>query len=86
MRTIRMGLIVLTLALATLVAGRTASASDCHGRSHITYKAVTEYQTIKEVYTVLEWRYDHCGKPHRVEVSKYRYVQVPVQKRIRVSY
>ena len=50
------------------------------------YRWVTVYQWKLQAYRACVVRYDHCGRPYTAHVIRYRWVQVPVRKRVLVSY
>jgi hypothetical protein len=58
------------------------NASDCYPTYR--YERVLCYETRQVAYTVCETRYDHCGRPYQVEVTRYRTEQVPVWRQVRV--
>ena len=69
---------------ATLRASdQVASAGDyaCY-----TWKPVTVYVTKEVPYTVYVTKYDHCGYPYQVQVTKVKYVQVAVTKYVKVYH
>jgi hypothetical protein len=50
------------------------------------YKPVVCYEAREVPYTVCVTRYDHCGRPYHVEVTRYRTVTVRVTKLVKVCY
>jgi hypothetical protein len=84
-RTIRT--LVCTAALAVTGLGLGTSgvqASDCNCAPTYRYEWVQCYETRQVAYTVCETRYDHCGRPYQVEVTRYRTERVPVWRQVRV--
>ncbi len=85
-------LVAATLTAVLGLAG-TARASDCYCPPTYVIKKVTVYETVTcyetqcVAYKVCVTRYDHCGNSYTVNVTRYREVQVPVQKVVaRVRY
>jgi hypothetical protein len=59
-----------------------AAASD--GCQNYRYEWVLCYENRQVAYTACETRYDHCGRPYQVEVTRYRTERVPVWRRVAV--
>jgi len=79
---------VRSLLVAGLVAGcltlsGNANATDCHTPKYIV-KTVTVYVDVEQSYTAHVTRYDHCGTPYQVRVTRHKTVSVPVVKQVRV--
>ncbi len=62
--------------------GTSVNASDCYPTYR--YEWVLCHETRQVAYAVCETRYDHCGRPYQVEVTRYRTAQVPVWRQVRV--
>jgi len=72
---------------ALFVAGNSAQAGDCYlTPPPCHYKTITVFVEVEQPYTYFVTKYDHCYKPYQVEVTGYRTIKVPVQKRIKVCY
>ena len=59
------------------------SASACE-RPCCVYRWVTIYEGRSVPYTVCVTRYDHCGHAYQVQLTRYRRVEVPVKKLVKV--
>jgi hypothetical protein len=62
--------------------GGSVQASDCTPTYR--YEWVQRYETREVPYTVCETRYDHCGRPCQVEVTRYRTERYAVWYRVAV--
>ena len=63
-----------------------ASASDCGYQPHCYWKTVTVYKTVQRPYIDYITKYRPCGTAYRAKVVRYRSVQVPVTKRVKICY
>ena len=52
----------------------------------VRYETVVCYEARRVPYAACETRYDECGRPYQVEVTRYRTVRVPVAKRVPAQY
>jgi len=70
---------------AVLCAG---AASTAVGGDHRVcgYRTITVCEYVRKPVCVTVTRYDHCGRPYRVEVTEYRSVKVYVTKRVPVYH
>lgn len=59
----------------------------CHDSNYCqpqcSYKWITTYECRTVPYQVCIVKYDHCGNPYKVYVTKYREIQVPVRKLVK---
>ncbi len=83
---------ILVAAVATLaLIGGSAQASDPYCPPAYVIKKVTCYETVTcyatrcVTYKVCVTKYDHCGYPYHVYETRYREVEVPVQKQVAVT-
>jgi hypothetical protein len=81
------------LALAACLAlgpARAAAGDHCSYRTVTVYETVTVCEVRQVPYTCTVIRYDECGCPYRVQVTRYRDVKVcvirtvPVKRRVPV--
>lgn len=75
--------IVLAVAMTLSVAaagGQAAQAGDCG----FYYQRVVTYVCERVPYEVCLTKYDHCGQPYHVYVTRYRTVETPVVKLVKV--
>jgi hypothetical protein len=82
--------VVATVAVGVALTG-SAQASDTYCppgyvlKRVVTCETVTCYQTQRVSYVVCVTRYDYCGVAYTVNETRYRDVQVPVQKTVNVT-
>ena len=76
---------VMTVGGFTTLAG-SAQADDCYAPPRYTYKTVTTYVYEQQAYRDWVTNFDHCGRPVRTTIIRYRTVQVPVVKVVRIRY
>lgn len=50
------------------------------------YKTFCTYENRTVPYQAQVTKYDHCGKPYYVTVTRYKTVTVPVHKVVKVCY
>ncbi len=68
-----------------LSAASHASAGDCPVPRHY-WKTVVTYRHVEQPCSCWVTKYDHCGQAHRVQVTSYQTVKVPVEHRVKVYY
>jgi hypothetical protein len=79
--------VVLSCVLALGVIGGFGAVTNSAQADHCptyTYKWVVTYEARLQPYQACVTKYDHCGKPYHVYVTRYRVLQVPVKKLVRV--
>ncbi|WP_020471950.1 hypothetical protein [Zavarzinella formosa] len=70
--------------LATVLALFTGSASATEYKKVVTYKTITVCVEKVVSYVVEVIKYDECNRPYKVCVTKYKTIQVEVQKQVPV--
>lgn len=68
--------------LAAVLALFTGTASATEYKKVVTYKTVTVCVEKQVPYTVEVVKYDECGKPYKVCVTKYKTITVEVEKQV----
>jgi hypothetical protein len=79
---------VLECACAVLFAGVLAASSSSAAACDppCRYQKVVTYACQQVPYQVCVIQYDHCGHPYHAYETRYREVQVPVVKWVKVCY
>jgi hypothetical protein len=74
---------VMALGLLGGFGAATPAKADCYQPAYVDVW-VTVYERQLTSYPVCVTKYDHCGKPYHVYETRYKVVEVPVRKLVRV--